>query len=63
MFVNNVRLSFTLDLTSVDLIAVARSVAMPLGMQAVPRLIPASVTFFRGDLVMKIFFWPFFLFR
>ena len=42
--------------------AVAQSVATLLGMQAVPRSIPASVTFFREDLVMKIFLWPFFLF-
>ena len=34
--------------------SVARSVAMPLGMQAVPRLIYLSGTFFHEDLVMKI---------
>ena len=33
---------------------VARSVAMPLGVHAVPRLILASGTFFREDLVMKM---------
>ena len=33
--------------------AVARSEDCPLGMQAVPSSIPASDTFFHGDLVMK----------
>ena len=37
-------------------------VAMPLGMQAVVRSIPASGTFLREDLVMNIFLRPFFLF-
>ena len=32
-------------------------------MQAAPSSIPASGTFFRGDLVMKTFLRPFFLFR
>ena len=43
--------------------AVARAVAMPLGMQAVPRSIPVSGTFFCEDLVMEIFQRPFFLSR
>ena len=34
--------------------AVARSVVVTLGMQAVPRSIPVSYTFFHKDLVMKI---------
>ena len=34
--------------------AVARSVAMPLGMQAVPRSIPAFGKFFCDDFVMEI---------
>ena len=38
-------------------------VVMPLGMQEAPRSIPASSTFFREDLVMKIFLRPFLLFR
>ena len=43
-------------------VAVARSEACPLRMQAAPSSIPTSVTFFRGDLVMKTFLWPFSLF-
>ena len=43
--------------------AVARSEASSLGMQAAPSSIPTSGTFFRGDLVMKTFLRPFFLFR
>ena len=43
--------------------AVARSGACPLGMQAAPRSIPTSGTFFRGDLVMKKFLLPVSLFR
>ena len=43
--------------------AVARSEASSLGMQAAPSSIPTSGTFFRGDLVMKTFLWPFSLFR
>ena len=38
------------------------SLAVTLEMQATLRLIPASGTFFREDLVMKIFLRPFFLF-
>ena len=34
---------------------------MPLRMQAVPKSIPASGTFFREDFVMKMFLRPFFL--
>ena len=41
-------------------VAVAWSVAMPIGTQVVQRSIPASGTFFSENLVMKIFFWPFF---
>ena len=40
--------------------AVARSEASSLGMQAAPRSIPTSGTFFRGDLVIKTFLRPFF---
>ena len=43
--------------------AVARSEACLLGMQAAPSSIPTSGTFFCWDLVMKIFLWPFSLFR
>ena len=43
--------------------AVARSEASSLGMQAALSWIPTSGTFFRGDLVMKTFLWPFSLFR
>ena len=39
------------------------TVAMLFGMQVVPRSISPSGTFIREDLVMKIFLWPFFLFR
>ena len=42
---------------------VAHSDACLLGMQAAPSSIPMSVTFCRGDLVMKKFLWPFSLFR
>ena len=35
---------------------------LPLGMQAAPSSIPTSGTFYRGDLVMKRFLWPFSLF-
>ena len=42
---------------------VARSEACSLGMQAAPSSIPMSGTFFRGDLVMKTFLWPFSLFH
>ena len=42
--------------------AIGQVVAMLLGMQAVPRLIPTSGTFFRKNLVTKIFLWPLFLF-
>ena len=42
---------------------VSWSVVRPFGMQADPRLAPTSGTFFHEDLVMKIFLWPFFLFR
>ena len=42
---------------------VARSEASSLGMQAALSSIPMSGTFFRGDLVMKTFLWPFSLFR
>ena len=42
---------------------VAWSEASSLGMQAAPNSIPTSGTFFRGDLVMKTFLWPFSLFR
>ena len=41
--------------------AVAQSVAVLPGMLAVLRLIPVLGTFFREDLVMKIFLRPFFL--
>ena len=43
--------------------AIARSVAMLLGNQEALRSILASGTFFREDLVMKIFLRLFFLFR
>ena len=46
-----------------ELGAVARSEACSLGMQAAPSSIPTSGTFFRGDLVMKVFLRPFSLFR
>ena len=39
------------------------AVAMPLGIQAVPRSFPASGTFSREDLLMKLFLRPFFLCR
>ena len=42
---------------------IARSVAMSLENQEASRSILASGTSFREDLVMKIFLWPFFLFR
>ena len=48
---------------NISLIAVARSEACPLGIQAVPSSIPTSGTFFRGDLVMKKFLRPFSLYR
>ena len=41
---------------------IARWTAMPLWVQEAPRLIPVSGTFYREDLVMKIFLRPFFLF-
>ena len=44
-------------------IAVARSEASSLGMQAAPSSIPTSGTFFRRDSVMKTFLRPFSLFR
>ena len=43
--------------------AIARLVGMSLGNQEAPRLILTSGTSFREDLVMKLFLWPFFLFR
>ena len=48
---------------SLKLGAVARSVVMPLGVQAVPRSITASGTSSRKGLVMQLFQRPFFLFR
>ena len=42
---------------------VGRSEACPLGMQAPPSSIPTSGTFFRGDLVMQIFFTAILPFR
>ena len=47
----------------VNIFAVARLEACPLGMQAAPSSIPTSGTFFPGDLVMKKFLRPFSLFH
>ena len=41
--------------------AISRFIAILLGMQEAPPSIPASGTFFREDLVMKIFQRPFIL--
>ena len=42
---------------------IARSIAMPLGMQEAPRAIPVFGTFLYEDLVMNIFLRPLFIFR
>ena len=43
--------------------AIARSLAMSLGNQEAVRSILTSGTYYREDLVMKIFLWPCFIFR